>query len=206
MLKALLACALLLAAHAATAEDYVAGRHYEVIEPALEIQAADGKVSVTELFWYGCPHCYEFEPTIEAWLENKPEYIEFSRVPAVFARNWEIHARAFYAAEQLGVLEQTHEALFNALHRERRRLFTPDDLAAFYAEYGVSEEAFREAYDSFDVDNKTRRAMAITRKSGIGGVPAIIVAGRYRLSTQQTGSYEAMLKVAEYLAAKESSR
>ncbi|MEQ8231190.1 MAG: thiol:disulfide interchange protein DsbA/DsbL [Gammaproteobacteria bacterium] len=206
MLQALLACALLLVTHTAAADDYVAGRHYEVIEPALETGGTDGKVVVMELFWYGCPHCFEFEPVIEAWLKEKPENIEFVRVPAVFARNWEIHARAFYAAEQLGVLEETHEALFNALHRERQRLFTVDALVAFYAAHGVDEQAFREAYESFDVDNKTRRAMAITRKSGIGGVPALLVDGRYRLSTQQTGSYEAMLKVAEALAAKDSSR
>ncbi|MEQ8663984.1 MAG: thiol:disulfide interchange protein DsbA/DsbL [Gammaproteobacteria bacterium] len=206
MLKVLLACALLVLAPAAVAADYVAGRHYELIEPPLETAAADDKVVVMELFWYGCPHCFEFEPAIEEWLASEPENVEFVRVPAVFARNWEIHARAFYAAEQLGVLKQTHTALFNALHRERRRLFTLDDLVTFYAEHGVDAEAFRTAYESFDVDQKTRRAMAITRKSGIGGVPALVVDGRYRLSTQQTGGYDAMLKVAEHLAAKDSSR
>ena len=196
----------LLATVALADDEFLAGRHYETIEPPAETNVAAGKVEIVELFWYGCPHCFQFEPLIASWLKTKAPYIEFVRMPAVFAANWEIHARAFYAAEQLGVLDQVHEPLFDALHNERRKVFSADELAAFYAEHGVSAEDFHKAYNSFDVDKKTRRAVALTRKYGIGGVPAIIVNGKYRSSTQQAGSYEDLLKVADFLAAKEASR
>lgn len=206
--SAMLAAVLLgaVATTAGAADEFRAGRHYETIEPAVATAAADDRVEVVELFWYGCPHCYQFEPLIEQWLEDKADYIEFTRVPAVFARNWEVHARAFYAAEQLGILDETHTALFEALHEQRRKLFDEDQLAAFYADFGVSEEAFRKAFNSFDVDKKTRHAVAVTRQYGIGGVPAIVVDGRYRTSTQQAGSYENLLKIADFLAAREMAQ
>ena len=207
MLRILLLTLLVGTSMAATAEDeFRLGRHYEKITPPVETSVADGKVEVVEMFWYGCPHCYEFEPTLEKWLEHKPDNIEFVRVPAVFAHNWEIHARAYYAAQQLGILDKTHRALFDALHKERRRLFDEDSLAAFYADFGVTEQLFRDAYESFDVDSKVRHAIALTRKYGISGVPSIIVNGTYRTGTQQAGDYDTVLKVAEFLAAKESNR
>ena len=198
--------AALLLTPAVFADEYRQGRHYDAINPVVEPHVAEGKVEIVEMFWYGCPHCYEFESVIGAWLENKPDNVEFVRVPAVFARNWETHARAYYAAEQLGILDRAHQALFDAIHRDRRKLFDEDALAAFFSDYGVTEDEFHTAFNSFDVDKKTRHAIALTRRYGIGGVPAIIVNGKYRTSTQQTGTYEDLLKVADYLAAKESNR
>ncbi|MEX2479349.1 MAG: thiol:disulfide interchange protein DsbA/DsbL [Gammaproteobacteria bacterium] len=197
---------LLVSTAAAADEEFRAGRHFDIIEPPAGTSVAEDKVEVVEMFWYGCPHCYQFEPEIAAWLETKADYIEFVRIPAVFAPNWEVHARAFYAAEQLGVLDKVHEPLFEALHRDRRKIFTVDELAAFYAEHGVSEKDFRAAYDSFDVDKKARRAAALTREYGIGGVPAVIVDGKYRSGTPQSGSYENLLKIVDFLAAKEANR
>lgn len=202
MLKYLLTAMLALVTTMAGAEEVIAGRHYERVSPAVATNVADNKIEVVELFWYGCPHCYQFEPAIEHWLETKPDNIEFVRVPAIFARNWELHARAYYAAEQLGVLDKTHGALFDALHKQRRKLFTEDALVAFFVEQGVDEAAFLEAYNSFDVDSKTRTAATLTRKYGITGVPAMVVDGRYRTSAQKTGTYEMLLKVVDHLAAK----
>jgi thiol:disulfide interchange protein DsbA len=207
MLRLILAVLLVAAATATCAqESFVAGKDYDGVSPRVPTSVADDKVEVVELFWYGCPHCYAFEPEIAKWLERKADYIEFVRIPAIFARNWEIHARAYYAAEQLGVLEQTHSALFQALHRDRRKLFTVDQIAAFFAEQGVDEAAFRAAYDSFDVDAKTRRAAKLTRDYGISGVPSMIVNGRYRSSAQKAGDFETLLKVVDFLAAKEADR
>jgi protein dithiol oxidoreductase (disulfide-forming) len=190
---------------AATAENYVAGQHYQSVVPPQATTTPD-KVEVVEMFWYGCPHCYEFEPVIAEWLKDKPDYVEFVRVPAVFARNWEVHARAYYAAEQLGVLDEIHKALFDALHVEKRKLFDEDELAAFFVEHGVTEEAFRTAFDSFDVDKKTRRAIALTRSYGISGVPAVIVNGKYRSSAQYAGTFEQLLKLVDFLADKEHAQ
>ena len=196
---------LALAAVAATAEEFKEGQHYEMLSPAQPTSTGD-KIEVVELFWYGCPHCYAFEPDIAAWLERKAPYIAFVRVPAVFAKNWEVHARAYYAAEQLGVLEKIHKPLFAALHDEKRKLFSEDELAEFFAEHGVTEEAFHAAFDSFDVDTKTRHAIALTRSYGVSGVPSIIVNGKYRSSAQQAGDYDHLLKLVDFLADKEHDR
>ena len=185
--------------------DFTAGQHYEVITPAQATSTGE-KIEVIELFWYGCPHCYTFEPHIKNWLGSKADYVEFVRMPAVFSDNWLIHARAFYAAEQLGVLDAIHTPLFEALHLKKRKLFTENALAAFFVEFGTTEEAFRQAYNSFDVDTKTRQAVAATRSYGITGVPAVIVNGKYRSSARSVGSYKKLLKLVDYLADKENTR
>jgi protein dithiol oxidoreductase (disulfide-forming) len=185
--------------------DFAPGRHYDLITPAQPTRTGD-KIEVLELFWYGCPHCYTFEPHIKKWLAAKADYIEFVRMPAVFAENWLIHARAYYAAEQLGVLDTIHTPLFEAIHVKKRKLFTEDALATFFAEFGTPEEAFRQAYHTFDVDTKTRQAVAATRSYGITGVPAVIVNGKYRSSARNVGGYDELLKLVDHLAAKEHAR
>lgn len=206
MLKVLFTTFMLAAGvFAAQTDDYVAGQHYQSVVPP-QATATPGKIEVVEMFWYGCPHCYEFEPVVREWLKGKADYIDFVRIPAVFASNWEVHARAYYAAEQLGVLDEIHGPLFDALHVDKRKLFSKDELAAFFAEHGVEEAAFRTAYDSFDVDKKARRAVALTRGYGISGVPAVIVNGKYRSSAQYAGTFENLLKLVDFLADKEHAQ
>ncbi len=202
-------CSALLALLAATnspAEEFVVGQHYQEVKPAVAPSTAADKVEVLELFWYGCPHCYAFEPQLQEWLKKKADYIEFVQVPAVFAHNWEIHARAFYAAQQLGVLDKLHEPLFDAIHKEGRKISSEEEVAQFFIDKGVSAEDFKKAYSSFDVDTKTRRAIALTREYGITGVPALIVNGKYRSSAQEAGDFATLLKLVDYLAAKEHKR
>ena len=206
MYKLIFAVTLFLVTGGVNGAEFEPGKHYAGISPPVSTEVADGKVEVVELFWYGCPHCFAFEPTIEKWLETKPDYVEFRRVPAIFARNWEIHARAYYALEQLGALDKGHSALFEALHRKKKKLGTEDELAKFFAGLGIDESAFRTAYNSFDVDSKTRKAAKATRQYGVTGVPAVIVNGKYRSSAQKTGTYENLLKLVDFLAAKEAER
>ncbi len=196
----------LLAAANSPAEEFVVGQHYQEVKPAVATSTAADKVEVLELFWYGCPHCYAFEPQLQAWLKNKADYIEFVRVPAVFAQNWEVHARAFYAAQQLGVLDKLNGSVFDAIHKEGRKLGSQEEVTQFFADKGVSAEDFKKAYNSFDVDTKTRRAIALTREYGITGVPALIVNGKYRSSAQEAGDFASLLKLVDYLAAKEHKR
>ena len=158
------------------------------------------------MFWYGCPHCDAFAPQLSEWVKNKPDYVEFVRVPAVFAHNWEIHARAYYAAQQLGVLEKIHRPLFDAIHTQGRKVFSEEELTQFFVEHGVEAEAFKKAYNSFDVDTKTRHAIALTREYGITGVPSLIVNGKYRSSAQEAGDFTTLLKLVGSLADKEHKR
>jgi thiol:disulfide interchange protein DsbA len=190
---------------AGAAEPYQEGVHYARIVPAQPVDSAPGKAQVTELFWYGCPHCYELEPHVAAWLKKKPPQVEFERMPAVFRTNmWHTHAKAFYAAEALGVLDRVHGDLFSAIHEKRQPLATEDQLAQFFADRGVPAAEFRDAFNSFAVETKVNRAMALSKAYGISGVPSIVVAGKYRVEGGMAGSYENMLRIAEYLALREA--
>lgn len=188
---------------AANAQEFKEGVHYERIVPAQPTSTGD-KVEVVEAFWYGCPHCYRFEPYVERWLRRKPANAEFIRMPAVFRPSWEPHARAFYAAQLLGVWEKIHMPMFNAIHQQQRPLNNEVALADFFAEHGVDKDEFRKAYNSFAVDTKVRQAKAMVERYGVTGVPAVIVNGKYRINARTAGSNANMLKVIDFLVEKES--
>lgn len=177
---------------------------YEAIVPP-QPTLSPGKVEVVELFWYGCPHCYEFEPHLERWLAKKPPHVVFTRMPAVFANNrlWLLHAQAFYTAQALGVLDRVHGPLFEAYHKAKRPLDTKERLAAFFVERGIPEADFERAWGSFGVQSKTRQAVALTERYGLDGVPAVIVNGKYRTSGSLTGTFANVLKVVDALVEQE---
>ncbi len=179
------------------------GKEYELVIPEQPTQVEDGKVEVVEIFWYGCPHCYDFEPYLEKWLSALPPYAEFRRLPAVFNDRWSVHARAFYAAESLHVLDKVHHPLFEALTKDQKRFDTEDDLAAFFAEHGVNEAQFRQTFNSFAVDAKVKQSSQMVRNYGITGVPAVIVNGKYRTAASLTGGYPALLQAVDQLIEKE---
>jgi thiol:disulfide interchange protein DsbA len=194
---------LLAISQAARAESFDEGIEYQLVTPA---QPTDdpGKVEVLELFWYGCPHCFYLEPEIQAWLKTKPDNVEFRRMPAVLGQSWGIHARAFYTAEVLGVLDRIHQPLFEAIHEQNRRLNSEASLQGFFAEHGVDPGEFTKAFNSFTVESKYRRALSLTKKYGIDGVPAIIVNGKYRTSATLAGGREGMFRVVDFLVRQET--
>ena len=196
---------LVLAVASATSatDKFVVGKDFEQISPSVKTQATKGKVEVVELFWYGCSHCFAFETEISAWEKQKSEFVEFRRVPAIFDRKWVSHARAYYTAEKLGVTEIVHPKLFEALHTKKQTIYTENELADFFEDLGVGKEAFTAAYTSFEVDTLTRKAMALTRSYGIGGVPSMVVAGKFRSSVRHAGSSKNLLNVIDFLAHRE---
>jgi thiol:disulfide interchange protein DsbA len=204
--SAIFAClaVLLLAAGGAPAQQFDEGIDYRAVPEPARAEAGEG-VEVLELFWYGCPHCYHLEPQLERWLAGKPDGVTFRRLPAVTSPRWVPHAKAFFAAQQLGVLDQLHEPLFKALHDQRRKVFTDEQIIAFAAEQGIDEEAFRAAYDSFPVDMQVRKAADLARRYGVDGVPSIVVNGKYVTSATQTGSNARMFRVIDYLVAEEGA-
>ncbi len=187
----------------AQAADYTEGKDYARINPA-QPAAGPGKVQVVELFWYGCPHCYQFDPHLEKWLENKPDYVEFVRMPAIFSNKvWKMHAAAFYTAEVLGVLDKIHMPLFDAIHKHKRPMKTQTQVAEFFADHGVSEEEFIKTMNSFAVQAKVKRAADMTRRYRIGGVPNIIVNGKYRVDGPMAKTYENLIRILNHLVEKE---
>jgi thiol:disulfide interchange protein DsbA len=187
-----------------TAADFAEGQHYRRIETPQPTSSPD-KVEVVELFWYGCPHCFRLEPTMNRWVaEGMPGNVQFVRMPAVLNPAWTVHARAYYAGEQLGVADRLHEDLFAAIHVQGRRLSTPDSLADFYAEHGVDRDAFMRAFKSFAVDAKLRRAAELGRGYGARGVPAVVVNGKYLTSVSLAGGQQELVEVINHLVVMES--
>ncbi len=176
---------------------------YEVISPALPVQNPD-KVEVIEFFWYGCPHCYSLEPAMQAWLKTKPANVEFIRQPAVFSDVWGKHAKAFFTAEVLGVSEKLHADFFDAIQNKKQKLLSEDDLAKFFADHGVKDEDFRNAYNSFMVDTKMRQAETMAGQYGVTGVPALIINGKYKVTASTAKSQENMLLITNQLIKQES--
>lgn len=194
-----------LVAQISFAATYQEGVAYQTIVPE-QPTVTEGKVEIVELFWYGCPHCHRFEPFISRWLKEKPANVEFVRMPAILRPEWAIHARAFYAAEALGVLEKIHAPLFTAIHAHKQKLNTEETLMVFFAEHGVSNEDFKKAFKSFSVDAKVRRAEELGRRYGVSGTPAIVVQGKYRTDGNICQcSFGEMLNIATFLAEKEAA-
>jgi len=212
MKKILLAFAAAVVMQATTAFAIDEGFEYNLVNPAMGT-ADKTKVEVVEFFWYGCPHCYDFEPSLNTWLKKKPSNVNFVRIPAIFRESWAIHARAYYTAEALGLLDKTHGAFFTAIHKDRVPLARVKDIEAFFVSHGVTGDAFKQAWNSFVVQSRVKRAITLTRRSGIQGVPAMIVNGKYRTSGKEAtinspgaSGHEAMLKVVDALVAKESAK
>lgn len=195
--------ALLAVTGSASAIEYKEGLAYHAITPEQPTSTKD-KIEVVELFWYGCPHCHKLEPFIERWLKTKADYIEFVRMPAVLREEWSIHARAFYAAEALGVLEKFHAPFFTALHAHKRKLDTEDTIMEFFKEIGVSNDDYRKAFRSFSVDAKVRHAQEMGRRYGVNGTPAVIINGKFRTdSTTCQCGFNDLLKIVDYVAEQE---
>ena len=199
LLLVLLTCALLLAV--ARAADppapppFEEGKDYVRLSTPVSPATPD-KPEVVEFFSYTCPHCYDLEPTARQWLKRKPENVTFTRIAVAFGANWEPSARAYYAAETLGVLDKLHQPLFDAIHREKRKLGSEDELAAFFAEHGVAPEAFRKAYSSFQTETQLRRGNQLAQRYGVHGVPAVIVNGQYDVRSPR------LFEVVDFLIAK----
>ncbi|MCW0459522.1 Thiol:disulfide interchange protein DsbA [Xanthomonas sacchari] len=160
---------------------------------------------MAEIFGYVCPACARFQPLIGPWKAGLPSDVRFVYVPAMFGGTWDDYARAFYAAEALGVQEKTHEALYKAIHvdetlKGERGRDSVQDIANFYAKYGVDPKQFADTMGSFAVATKTNRAKQFATRSGITGTPSLIINGKYLVKGK---SYDDILRVADHLIARE---
>ena len=181
---------------------FVEGSDYQLITPAVKTTQPD-KVVVTEIFWYGCPHCFRFEPYVEKWSAKLPDRVVFEQVPSSLNPRWTEHARAYYSFQLMGQLEQTHRAFFDAIHLKRERLNNLDTIAGFVAERGLDEKVFREYYSSFPVETQIRKNLQREKRYGHNGVPAVIVNGKYLVSASLAGSNERMIQIMNFLVAQE---
>jgi len=181
------------------------GEGFDPVDPPA-ITDSGGKIEVVEFFWYGCPHCYTIDPEVKAWLKKKPEDVVFRHVPAPLNPRWAAHARFFYAAEILGVADKLHKPLFEAMHKENRRLFDKESLLEFAGEQGVDKEEFRKAWDSFAVALRVQRAKKLAEQYQIDSVPVFGVNGKYKTSVSLTGSSGKLFEIIDKLISEEKTK
>lgn len=189
----------------ATAQDAAAwqeGTHYFAIDPPQPVSTGS-KVEVLEVFSYACPHCASFQPYVGEIDESLPAGAQLRQLPAIFNPSWESFARAYFTAQSLGVLESTHQQLFDALHVEHRQMRDFDALADFYAARGVDKDRFITTAHSFEVENKLAGARAQLPKLGIEGTPTMIVNGKYRITGASAGGYPQVVELVQWLVEQE---
>jgi len=195
-LAAVLTCAV------AAAQQPVQGKDYLTLNPPQATHTKD-KVEVIEFFWYRCPHCYNLEPILVAWLKELPPDVEFHRIPAIFNDEWARDARIFFALQATGDLARVHSRLFDAIHPHGGVRLKGDAYMKWVAQWlgknGTDLAKYDAALHSFSVETNLKRAMQLTRSYKIDGVPAIGVQGRWLVSASMVGDRQGMIRVTDYL-------
>lgn len=198
-MKSLIAACLMMFSVAAVAEPQ-AGFEYKPTPQVIPTENA-AKVEVTELFWYGCPHCHQLEPQLAAWVKKLPADVEFHRVPAIPRPDWVPGAKAYYAMEILGILEKLHAPFFEAIHKQKS--VKPGDEAGIIdwitKQSGLDRKKVEDAFKSFSVNTKLKRSSQLFAASGATGVPALLIDGKYLTSSTMAGGNAEALQVADYL-------
>ncbi|MGO4332541.1 thiol:disulfide interchange protein DsbA/DsbL [Cupriavidus sp. 2TAF22] len=174
-----------------------AGKEYQVLKAPQPV--TQGKIEVTEFFWYGCPHCFDFEPELEAWVSKQGKDVVFKRVPVAFRDDLLPHTKIFYALEAMGKLDAMHGKVFSAIHVDRKRMLDPNEIADFMAKNGIDRKAFLDAYNSFSVTTNTQRANKIADAYKIDGVPTVVVQGKYVTSPSVAGTKAAAIQTMDFL-------
>ena len=184
-------------------ERFVAGTHYT--ELAVPVNTNDAsKVEVLEVFWYGCSHCFRFEPLIANWEATMPADVDFGRFPAMWNGLMEVHAQVYYTAEAMDALDVVHEHVFNAINIEGNRLQNEGQIGALFAKYGINEDEFAKSFNSFSVRTKVNQAKQRMQAYEIRSTPNMIVNGKYLVATGQSVLTQAdMLDVVDFLVEKE---
>ena len=192
----------LASATADDAETYIAGTHYDLINPPIRV-VEPGKIELAEFFWYGCGHCYTFEAVIGQWKKTMPDDVSFRGIPAVWRGVMELHAKAYYTAQVLGVLDTMNPVIFRAMNEEGKPLGSDAEIEALFVANGVSREDFNKAYNSFGVNSQVSQGVAAAKGARVTGTPSLMVNGKYLISAGKAGDQAAMLEVAEYLIEQE---
>ena len=179
----------------------VAGKDYTVLSQPQPIDVPAGKIEVTEFFWYGCPHCNEFNPYLEAWVKKQAPDVVFKRVPVAFRDDFIPHSKMYHALDALGVAQELTPKVFNEIHVNKNYLLTPEDQAKFLAKNGVDPKKYMEAYNSFSTQSALHKDKKLLDDYKIDGVPTLAVQGKYLTGPASTNSLPGAIQVLDYLVA-----
>ncbi|BEU20080.1 thiol:disulfide interchange protein DsbA/DsbL [Paraburkholderia caribensis] len=179
----------------------VAGKDYTVLSTPQPVEAPAGKIEVIEFMWYGCPHCNEFDPYLEAWVKKQGPDVVFKRVPVAFRDDFIPHSKLYHAVDALGLANQLTPDIFHEIHVNKNYLLTPEDQAKFLKTKGVDPKKFMDAYNSFSTQSAIQRDKKLIEDFKIDGVPTLAVQGKYETGPAQTNSLPGTIQVLDYLVA-----
>lgn len=191
-----------LTVNTALADNLVAGQHYAVLANPVATAQSE-KIEVVEMFWYGCPSCYQLEPTISSWQKDLPDDVSFVKVPAMFGGIWNLHGQLFYTLQALKVDDSVHDAVFDALHQRNRRLASLPEILDFVGGLGIDKAAFEKTWNSFGVKSQLEKAKKLAIAYQISGVPSMVVNGKYRFDIGMAGGLQEVATVANQLIQQE---
>ncbi len=185
----------------AQARQFKEGKDYRRLDKPVAPDAPAGKVDVIEFFWYSCPHCNAFEPSLEAWIKAAPKDLSIRRIPVAFNASFVPQQKLYFTLEGMGKLDELHAKVFRAIHVEKLKLAKDDEILAWVTKQGVDAAKFKEIYGSFSVSNQVRRAAQLQDAYGVEGVPSMGVAGKYYTDGTMAGSMQTVLLVVDHLTA-----
>jgi thiol:disulfide interchange protein DsbA len=178
-----------------------AGADYQVLDPRAAVEAGAGKIEVVEFFWYSCPHCNAFEPTLQAWMAKLPRDVVLRRAPVAFQDSFAPQQRLYFTLEAMGLVEKLHTKVFAAIHVEKKNLSSGEAILEWVAQQGVDKAKFVQQYNSFTVVTKVTKATQLQNAYKVEGVPALGVAGRYYTDGSMAGNMQRALQVVDALVA-----
>jgi thiol:disulfide interchange protein DsbA len=175
------------------------GKDFKTLDKRVPVDTPPGKIEVVDFFWYSCPHCNAFEPSLVQWIKKLPADVVVKRVPVAFRDDFVPQQRLFYTLEAMGKLDELHQKVFDAVHKEHKPTDREDSILQFAQANGLDVAKFKELYNSFSVSSKARRATQIMNAYQVEGVPALGVAGRWITDGTMAGGMPRALQVADYL-------
>jgi thiol:disulfide interchange protein DsbA len=164
------------------------GRHYQRLAQPLPVTVPKGKIEVVEFFWYGCPHCNAFEPSLGEWLRKLPADVSFRRVHVAFRPAFEPQQKLYATLEAMDKVEPVHRKVFQAIHQNGAHLDRPEAIIDFVVAQGLDRKAFTDMYNSFGVQTKVRQGKQLSEAYKIDGVPALGIHGRFLTSPSMAGA------------------
>ena len=182
------------------------GQDFKVLTTAQGTSSSPDKIEVAEVFWYGCTHCYEFDPMLADWARKLPSDVSFVRVPVMWNPTHQMHGRMFYTAQALGKLDEMHTAIFREIHLNKKMLTSEEEIQDLFGKFGVSAADFQKTFRSFAVESQLKRAKELTQRYEVRGVPLLVVNGKYSTDAPGIKNRQDELAVATELIERERRR
>ena len=183
----------------AQAASYKEGTDYLPLKNRVSTDVGKGKIEVLEFFWYNCPHCNAFEPSLSAWSKKLPKDVVLKRVPVRFREDFEPQQRAYYVLEALGKVEELQAKMFASIHVDKQNLAKLENLLVWAEKNGIPAKQFTDLYNSFTVIGKARQAAKLQEEFKVEGVPALGIGGRYYVDGSLAGSMDRALQITDFL-------